>query len=160
MATTPRAGPGASAPNAHLHPTVERSAPTSAIEAVVSRNPRQIWRVSAVPRYLGSASSVTHAENCALSATTDAPQMTAIASSAAGLAPKKNPTARQHAPETAIAAEATAVRPKRSAAIPAATQPAAPAPITRNDATSARPCGAWRTSRLARIITGTHVHIA
>ena len=84
--------------------------------------------------YRGSPSSVTHAENCAESATTLAPQMAATASSSAGCAPNRKPTARQHAPLNIIAAEVTAVRPTRSARRPAATQPNAPASANAKDA--------------------------
>src|SRR5580765_4747947 len=116
--------------------------------------------VSAVPMYWGSPSSVTHAENWAESATTDAPQIAAMRARSQGGAEKKSPITRQHAPEIAIAQEVTSVRPARSARRPAATHPTAPAPITRNEIASAsagaRPCAL----RLARSITGIHVHIA
>ena len=68
--------------------------------------------------------------------------------------------AMQQAPLTIIAAEATMGRPMRSATRPAITQPAAPAPMTRNDAASAKNGGSPLALRLARIITGAHVHIA
>src|SRR6266567_9321425 len=110
--------------------------------------------------YCGSPSSVTQVENCAESATTLAPQTAAIKSRKTGFAPKNIPTARQQLPLIAIAHEVTTVRPTLSAITPAAKQPTAPQPMTRNDATSASaglsPCKA----RLARIITGTQVHIA
>src|SRR2546426_5918329 len=99
-------------------------------------------------------------ENCAESATTLAPQTAAINSRNNGFAPNTRPITRQQLPLIAIAQEVTTVRPTRSAINPATTQPIAPQPITRNDATSASaglsPCKA----RLARIITGTQVHIA
>ena len=45
-------------------------------------------------------------------------------------------------------------------ALPAATQPAAPHPITKNDATSVETTVDCATSMLARIMTGSHAHIA
>ena len=57
---------------------------TSSIDAIVRRKPTHVWIVSAVPMYCGSESSVTHAENCAESATTDAPQMAATVSRSQG----------------------------------------------------------------------------
>ncbi len=47
----------------------------------------QVWSVNAVPMYLGSAYSVTHAENWAESATTAAPQITATVTSTSGALP-------------------------------------------------------------------------
>src|SRR5438128_976244 len=110
--------------------------------------------------YCGSPSSVTQAENCAESATTLAPQIAAMLSSRIGCAPKANPIKRQQVPLMAIAADVTIVRPIRSAINPAMTQPAAPQPITRNEATSASDGSLLREERLARIMNGTHVHIA
>ena len=88
--------------------------------------------------YCGSPSSVTQAENCAESATTVAPQI-------AGHDQKREwMRAEQKANhQTATAADRSwppKLRwfvPTRSAINPAITQPAAPQPITRNDATSA-----------------------
>src|SRR5690242_14830064 len=110
--------------------------------------------------YCGSPSSVTHAENCAESATTLAPQIAAMVSSSVGCAPNASPITRQQAPLIAIAAEVTTVRPIRSATKPASTQPSAPQPITRNDDTSASAGSLFRDARLARIMNGIHVHIA
>src|SRR5215472_10680551 len=110
--------------------------------------------------YSGTESSVTQAENCAESATTEAPQIDATISSQAGLADRKNPITRQQAPEIAIAQEVTRVRPARSARKPAMTQPTAPDPITRKAAASASECGLPLASSVDRITTGAHVHIA
>src|SRR5262245_552030 len=110
--------------------------------------------------YCWSASSVTQAENWAESATTLAPQTAATIRRAEGGAPNKNPTTRQQLPLTIIAAEVTIVRPARSAIKPAITQPAAPQPITRNDATSASAGLLPRWAKLARIMNGIQVHIA
>src|SRR5215212_9958591 len=107
--------------------------------------------------YFGSPNSVTHAENCAESATTLAPHTAATPSSSAGCAPNRNPTVKQHAPLTTIAAEVTTVLPILSASRPAATQPNAPEPMTTNDAASASDAPCPRAERLARIITGAHV---
>src|ERR1051326_601625 len=110
--------------------------------------------------YCGSPSSVTHAENCAESATTLAPQIAAMLNSSIGCAPNVSPITRQQTPLIAIATEVTTVRPIRSATKPATTQPSAPQPITRNDETSASAGLLLRDARLARIMKGIHVHIA
>src|ERR1044072_2084976 len=110
--------------------------------------------------YFGSPSSVTHAENCAESATTLAPHTAATVKSSAGCAPNRKPTTTQHAPLTTIAAEVTTVRPTLSASRPATTHPTAPAPMTTNEAASASDAPCPRAERLARIITGAQVHIA
>src|ERR1700682_3109908 len=120
----------------------------------------QVWIVSAVPRYCGSPSSVTQAENCAESAITVAPQIAATKRSKNGLPPKRNPITRQQLPLMAMAHEVTTVRPARSAISPPATQPAAPQPITRNEANSGGNSDAFETMKLARIITGIQAHIA
>src|SRR5688500_16954389 len=110
--------------------------------------------------YCGSPSSVTHEENCAESATTLAPHTTASSNNNTGFPPNKNPTSKQQLPLIAMAHDVTIVRPTRSAINPATTHPIAPAPITRNDPTSEKmgfpPCAVT----LARIITGTQIHIA
>src|SRR6185436_11985295 len=120
----------------------------------------QVCIVNAVPRYCGSPSSVTQAENCAESATTAAPQTAATSKSKAGFPPNRNPISKQQLPLIAIAQEVMTVRPRRSARSPAATQPTAPQPITRNEATSAVEGEAFDTVKLARIITGIQTHIA
>src|SRR2546425_7440149 len=99
-------------------------------------------------------------ENCAESATTLAPQTAAINSRNNGFAPNSKPITRQQLPLIAIAQEVTTVRPTRSAISPATTHPAAPQPITRNEATSASDESLWRYDKLARIMKGIHVHIA
>src|SRR5439155_19372951 len=93
-------------------------------------------------------------------AATAAPGQTETSGRRGGPAWKRNPIARQQPPLTASAAEATAVRPTRSASSPAATHPAAPAPSTRKDAVSAHAAGAPVAAKLARIMTGAQVHIA
>src|SRR4030095_2751774 len=104
---------------------------------VVSRNPTHVCIVNAVPTYWGSPSSVTQAENCAESATTVAPQIAATNKSSKGIPQNRKPISRQQLPLIAIAHDVTTVRPMRSATNPAATQPTAPQPITRNEAPSA-----------------------
>src|SRR5689334_17766662 len=110
--------------------------------------------------YCGSPSSVTHDENCAESATTLAPQITATNNNGHTLPPNKNPTSKQQLPLIAIATDVTTVRPTRSAISPATTQPIAPAPITRNDPASAKICFPPWAETLARIMTGIQIHIA
>src|SRR5260370_21801093 len=110
--------------------------------------------------FCGSPSSVTQAENCAESATTLAPQIAATIKSAIGFIPNRKPITRQQLPLIAIAQEVTIVRPTRSAIKPAITQPAAPQPITRNEATSASDGSLLRADRLTRIMNEIHVHLA
>src|SRR5215213_8442468 len=132
----------------------------SSIEIVVSKNPTHICNVNAVPMYCGSPSSVTHEENCAESATTLAPQTPASNNNGSALPPYKNPTSKQQLPLIAMAHDVTTVRTTRSAIRPATTQPIAPAPITRNEPTSASAGFPCCVARLARIITGIQIHIA
>src|SRR4029079_7243159 len=127
---------------------------------VVNKNPMQVCIVKAVPRYWGSPSSVMHAENCAESATTVAPQTAATLNSKDEWPPNKKPISKQQLPLIAIAQDVTTVRPMRSAISPATTQPSAPQPITRNDEHSAITGDSFETVRLARIITGIQTHIA
>src|SRR5262245_31362009 len=110
--------------------------------------------------YCGSPSSVTHEENCAESATTLAPQITASNNSAHTLPPNKKPTSKQQLPLIAIATDVTTVRPTRSAISPATTHPIAPAPITANDPISAKIGSPLWVVTLARIIVGIQTHIA
>src|SRR5215213_11669652 len=109
----------------------------NSIDTVVNKNPTHICIVNAVPMYCGSPSSVTQDENCAESATTVAPQIAATSNNNNGLPPYSNPITRQQVPLIAMAHDVTKVRPTRSAIRPATTQPIAPAPITRNDPSSA-----------------------
>src|SRR5215471_5760052 len=156
----PNNGPGARIINAYRQPTRLSTRGINSIEIVVKRNPRQVWIVRAVPRYCGSPSSVTQAENCAESATTLAPQIAATVKSTIGLAPNNNPISKQQLPLTAIAAEVTTVLPIRSAIKPANTHPTAPEPMTTKDPTSANAALLLRAARLARIMKGIQVHIA
>src|SRR5512132_1299866 len=132
----------------------------SSIDTVVNKNPRQVWMVNAVPMYCGSPSSVIQVENWAESATTLAPQTAAITSNQTGCAPNRAPTIRQQLPLIAMAHDVTVVLPMRSASNPADTQPMAPHPITKNDASSATELILSSAPRLALIITGAHAHIA
>src|SRR6185312_11019538 len=96
--------------------------------ATVSRNPRHVCIVSAVPTYSGGESSVTHAENCAESATMLTPQANVIAPRISGDAPARyaKPTPNAQNPLITIAVMVVVVRPKRSATNPATTHPMAP----------------------------------
>jgi len=102
--------------------------------AAASRNPIAVCNASALPTRPCGASSLTAAENWAESATTEISQMTAANMTKAGCAPKSKPVATALVPLTAIAADVVLVLPIRSASKPAATQPAAPPPITKADA--------------------------
>ena len=87
--------------------------------------------------YCGSPSSVTHAENCAESATIDAPQMTATLATPTNGPLARNPTATAHAPLTVIETIVTSGLPTRSATTPAITHPAVPAEIVAKASTGA-----------------------
>src|ERR1043165_699270 len=105
--------------NAKRHVTTSTTLGINSIETVVNKNPTHICSVNAVPMYFGSPSSVTHDENCAESATTLAPQITASNSNSERLPPNKKPTSKQQLPLIAIATDVTIVRPTRSAIKPA-----------------------------------------
>ena len=99
---------------------------TSRIVTIVSRNPRHVWSVTAVPTYWLGASSVIAAENCAESATIEIPQMTATTVTTTSGAVARKPIASAHVALIAIATIVTMGLPTRSAASPATTQPTAP----------------------------------
>src|SRR2546430_3997767 len=129
----------------------------------VSRNPRLVCRVSAVPTRSRGASSLTDAENCAESATTDTPQTSSTGSSSASVCPNTVPTARAQAPESASATLVTSVRPQRSAYFPPSQQPAAPLPTTANVTSAIEPAGGdtpVRACSLAATNAAIQVHIA
>ena len=63
--------------NAQCQPTRDATAGSSRMLTIVSRNPRQICSVSAVPTCVLGLNSETSAENCAESATIEKPQHTA-----------------------------------------------------------------------------------
>ena len=88
----PAAGPMASTGNAQRHPAACAIAGTSWIVAVVSRNPSDVCRASAVPTACGGATSVTRALNCAESAITKNPHSQATARSHTAGASKKAPS--------------------------------------------------------------------
>src|ERR1700754_704577 len=98
----------------------------SSIEIVVNKNPTHICNVNAVPMYFGSPSSVTHEENCAESATTLAPQITASNNNGSALPPYKKPTSKQQLPLIAMDHDVTTARPTRPEINPATTHPIAP----------------------------------
>src|SRR5882762_5221858 len=107
--------------------------------AHVSRNPRLVCSVNAVPTYSRGASSLTAAENCAESATTLIPHTSSNGMSAASGAPNNRPTATAHIPDTTIAVLVTSVRPQRSAYVPPSQEPIAPLPTTANVTSAASP---------------------
>jgi hypothetical protein len=63
IAQTPIAGPIERKANAHDHPTRSTKTGINQIVINVSKNPRLVCSVNAVPRYSGSHNSVIHAEN-------------------------------------------------------------------------------------------------
>src|SRR5712692_11960901 len=130
----------------------------------VSKKPRLVCSVSAVPTCSAGASSLTAVENCAESATTLTPQTTSRGRSRASDRPNTTPTASEHTPDTTIAALVTSVRPTRSAYFPPSQHPTAPLPTTANvtSAGSAPPGSAspLRACSLAVTNTAIHVHIA
>src|SRR5882762_5546 len=134
------------------------------IVAQVSRNPRLVWSVSAVPTYSRGASSLTAAENCAESATALIPQTSSNGMSATSVAPKSRPTTLAHVPDTTIAVLVTSVRPQRSAYFPPSQHPIAPLPTTANVTSAASPVtsasAARRACSLAAMNTAIQVHIA
>src|SRR5205809_198061 len=126
----------------------------------VSRNPRLVCRVSAVPTSSRGASSLTAAENCAESATTVTPQTSSSGIITARGRANTKPTASAQAPDSVIAALVISVRPQRSAYLPPSQHPNAPLPTTANvTSAGAAPC-APRACSLAATNATSHVHIA
>lgn len=122
----------------------------------VSRKPRAVWAVRAVPTNRVSVVSDRTVEKTPESAITAAPQTSRKTTSTGVEAVKKIGEATQHAPLVVSAATAAGERPKRSDAHPPRRQPAAPAtPIATNAMNSAasRPCP-------ARTNIGSHAHSA
>src|ERR1043165_10106601 len=95
--------------NAKRHVTTSTIFGIRSIETVGSKNPTHICSVNAVPMYFGSPSSVTHDENCAESATTLAPQITANNSNNQTPPQNKNPTSKQQLPLIPIATDRKSV---------------------------------------------------
>ena len=109
----PSSGPGTSSSEAQRQPASDATRGSSSIVTMVSRKPRQVCRVSAVPTYSTGEYSLTSAENCAESATTAKPQTITSAKNHTGAAPKTDGgqrragRARPHRPDRdARAAEA------------------------------------------------------
>src|SRR5687767_621468 len=133
--------------------------------SIVSRNPDAVWIVSAVPTYSLGATSATHAENCAESATTDMPQMNASTIVRLYDQVDAGPMTSAQVPLIAIAMMVTRARPIRSARIPAMTQPMAPAAITAKASTGAhngamacsRPACARKTPIVLHIANNSHM---
>src|SRR5678816_1475320 len=111
---------------------------TRRIVTIVSRNPRQVWSVIAVPTYWLGASSVIAAENCAESATIEIPHTTATTVTTTSGAVVRKPIASAHVALIAIATIVTMGLPTRSAATPATTQPIAPEAMVMNANTGAK----------------------
>src|SRR2546425_1196101 len=105
----------------------------------VSRNPRLVCRVSAVPTYSCGASSLTAVENCAESATTVTPQISSSGSSVHSGPPNTMPTVSAQLPDSTIAQLVTQVRPTRSPYFPPSQQPIAPTPTTTKVTRAGRP---------------------
>jgi hypothetical protein len=128
---------------------------------IVSRNPAQTCSVSAVPTCVRGLNSLTSAENCAESATTENPHTIASANSHQGAAPKTKPDTAAHTPLTSMAAPATRALPHVSAQNPAIAHPAAPVPMATN-ATSEPVCAVTIPAALneAAANAAIHVHMA
>ena len=73
------------------------------IDSVVTRKPRDVWRVSAVPMLWAGTTRVTSVENCALSAITVTLQTSRRTMSGTIGPPKAAALASAHAPLVAIA---------------------------------------------------------
>ena len=97
---------------------------------IVNRKPRDVCRVSMVPRYSVSQSSEMQAENCAESATTENPHTRQTARRMDGFPPYNAPARTAHEPLIVIERIVTVVRPILSARYPARTQPAPPQATT------------------------------
>src|SRR3989442_6359754 len=108
----------------------------------VSRNPRLVCNVSAVPTYSCGASSLTAVENCAESATTLTPQISSSGSIAHTASPNRMPTVSAQLPDSTMAQLVTQVRPWRSAYFPPSQLPTAPTPTTTNVTRARSPANA------------------
>src|SRR5712692_7674074 len=135
----------------------------------VSRNPRLVCNVSAVPTYSCGASSLTAVENCAESATTLTPQISSRGSNAHSVPPNSMPTVSAQLPDSTIAQLVTQVRPSRSAYFPPNQLPTAPTPMTTNVTRAGSPSPAAfpppcpvprRIASLAATNAAIQVHIA
>lgn len=102
IAAIPSAGPSASTGNAQRQPVAAAIAGTSWMVAMVSRNPIDVWSMSAVPTACAGAASVTMALNCAESATTKNPQIAVRTMSSHHGPPNASAASTQQVPETAI----------------------------------------------------------
>src|SRR5688572_668732 len=158
----PNAGPSARIGNAQRHPHASTSTGTSWIVNIVSRNPREVCSVRAVPTACGGALSLTMALNCAESATTKKPQHHTSGTSSHGLAPNRKPITTQQAPEIAIATVTTLAYPQRSAIHPPQSEPTLPIASALKDRSWTREDGAEGSliARLAARNVGSHAHIA
>ena len=122
MAIVPTNGPMASMANAQPQPEESLIIGSSQIVTAVNANPIPVWKVSIVPRYTGSLSSVIAVENCAESATTAAPHIitrTTINTIKTVESGERKPTNDAMPPLTTMAMLAVAVRPIFSDQTPA-----------------------------------------
>src|SRR5947209_3651244 len=130
----------------------------------VSKKPRLVCRVSAVPTSSRGANSLTAAENCAESATTATPHYNRSGTKTASGRAKTKPTAKAQHPDTIMAALVTSVRPQRSAYVPPSQQPRAPLATTANVTSAGTPppvgSAPVRTPSLAATNAPSQVHIA
>src|SRR5687768_4449174 len=129
----PAIGPSASTGNAHAQPSDSTTGGTSCMVSVVSRNPSDVWIMSAVPTACDGTLSVTRTLNCAESATTKKPQASATGASSHQLRPNVSPIKREHAPLAASARMTNRSRPMRSATRPPQTHPMPPTAIVAKE---------------------------
>src|SRR6056297_114178 len=157
-AHVPSNGPGASRAIATHQPARASTNGTSHIVAMVRRNPKTSWAVSAVPTYRWSARSLTIAESWAESATTDAPQARATTTTSQNGSPGMATTSAA-VPETSMAATADRLLPTRSPTTPAMMLPGAPAAITANARIEGSRPDPWSSTASARN-SAIQAHIA
>ena len=143
MAVIPNIGPIPNIAKAGPQPQMSAIIGVNQMGGIVTRKPIPVWNVNAVPRYVSSDNSVKAVENWAESATTEAPHTNAIMDISNPNSIGRNPMNRAAPPLRAIMILVVAVRPIRSAIIPAATQAAAPeintAKVIRPDSSNESP---------------------
>src|SRR5690606_16216418 len=132
IAPMPNAGPSASRLNAGPQPSHAETRAPSQMVNTVSRNPMEVWSVSAVPTAWDGATSVMSAEYCAESATIAKPQTSAIDTSAQAGRKVSHPITSAHPPLTASDTFVTVSRPRRSAHAPHRTGRSPPMAIAEN----------------------------
>ncbi len=131
------------------------------IASTVRAKPIPSCSVTAVPTKRGSASSVTAAENWALSATIVTPQTSATSAKSQPGPSKAKPITSAEAPESPIISAVVAQRPIRSDSAPARTQPKPPDATTRKVSIDAEPVGNGNNSVSAAVAKArNHAHMA